>query len=152
MRSTCTTVELRFEKHFTLEEATALIPAIRRVFAHVHALVGTNQASLKPTNGAPHSGNGKSVGGNGNGKAPKDAPTESDYTQLSREERTHAAAALLDTLGRQGIIVQDFKRGLIDFPSIRDGHEILLCYELADGDQIQFFHELDAGFAGRQPL
>lgn len=156
LQFTSSHVDFRFEKHFTLEEANALIPAIRRVFEHVHAIldIGSGTGGLK-SNDPPAGSKGNGAAGNngnGNGNGVAHAPAKNDYSQLSCEERKRAASALLDTLGRQGIVLQDFTRGLIDFPSVRDGEEILLCYELADGDEIQFFHGLDTGYAGRQPL
>ena len=55
------------------------------------------------------------------------------------------------TFDRRGIVLRDLDSGLIDFPSVRDGREIYLCW--IDGeDDIEFWHDLDAGFAGRQPL
>ena len=47
--------------------------------------------------------------------------------------------------------MRDIDRGLIDFPAIRDGAEVYLCW-LVDEDEIGFWHERDAGFAGRRPL
>jgi len=52
---------------------------------------------------------------------------------------------------RVGIVLRDLDSGLIDFPSIRDGQEIYLCWIDGESD-IVFWHELDAGFQGRQPL
>jgi hypothetical protein len=49
------------------------------------------------------------------------------------------------------IVVRDLTRGLVDFPAIRDGTEVYLCW-LVDEDEIGFWHELDAGFAGRRAL
>jgi hypothetical protein len=49
------------------------------------------------------------------------------------------------------IVVRDLARGLVDFPALRDGAEVYLCW-LVDEDEIGFWHELDAGFAGRRPL
>jgi hypothetical protein len=49
------------------------------------------------------------------------------------------------------VVLRDVDRGLIDFPAIRDGEEIYLCW-LLDEDEIGFWHEPDAGFAGRRPL
>ena len=49
------------------------------------------------------------------------------------------------------IVLRDVDRGLIDFPSIRDGEEVYLCW-LVDEDEIGFWHAPDAGFAGRRPL
>ena len=52
----------------------------------------------------------------------------------------------------QGIVIQDIDRGLIDFPAFIHGEEVFLCYELSDGDRIQYYHGLNAGYAGRQKL
>jgi hypothetical protein len=49
------------------------------------------------------------------------------------------------------IVLRDVDRGLIDFPSIRDGEEVYLCW-LLDEDEVRFWHHPDAGFAGRRPL
>ena len=57
----------------------------------------------------------------------------------------------LDELEAVEVVVRDIDRGLIDFPAIRDGEEIYLCW-LLDEDEIGFWHEPDAGFAGRRPL
>jgi hypothetical protein len=50
-----------------------------------------------------------------------------------------------------GIVLRDLERGLVDFPSLRDGREIYLCWELGE-DRVAHWHELEAGFGGRQPL
>ena len=55
-------------------------------------------------------------------------------------------------LGEMGVQIKDHTRGLIDFPSLRDGRMVLLCWQLGDGDEIEWWHETEAGFAGRQPL
>jgi hypothetical protein len=49
------------------------------------------------------------------------------------------------------IVLRDVDRGLVDFPSLRDGEEVYLCW-LVDESEIGFWHEPEAGFAGRQPL
>ena len=49
------------------------------------------------------------------------------------------------------IVVRDVVRGLVDFPAVRDGEEVYLCW-LVDELEIEHWHELDAGFAGRRPL
>jgi hypothetical protein len=49
------------------------------------------------------------------------------------------------------IVVRDVVRGLVDFPALRDGEEVYLCW-LVDEPEIEHWHELDAGFAGRRPL
>lgn len=60
-----------------------------------------------------------------------------------------SAMTELDTLGVQ---LKDFERGLIDFPSLRDGKVVLLCWQMGEGDELEWWHDVDAGFAGRTPL
>jgi hypothetical protein len=58
------------------------------------------------------------------------------------------AATQLEALD---IVLRDPRQGLVDFPSIRDGAEVYLCWRL-DEDRVGWWHAPDAGFAGRQPL
>ena len=65
-----------------------------------------------------------------------------DLTQMNEQvRRIHA----------MGIQIKDFDRGLIDFPHIRDGREVFLCWELEETD-IEFWHDIDTGYAGRERL
>ena len=65
--------------------------------------------------------------------------------------RSSRSARLLGEIQDRGIVVRDIDRGLIDFPAILDGREVYLCWEL-DEDGIGFWHDLESGFGGRQPL
>jgi hypothetical protein len=58
---------------------------------------------------------------------------------------------LLTALQDAGIMLRDIDRGLVDFPSTRDGRDVYLCWELEE-DDVGYWHELDAGFNGRHPL
>jgi hypothetical protein len=57
----------------------------------------------------------------------------------------------LSELEAVDIVVRDVDSGLVDFPSLRGGEEIYLCW-LVGEEEIAFWHHLDAGFAGRRPL
>ena len=57
----------------------------------------------------------------------------------------------LAKLNEWGIELKGLDEGLIDFPSERDGRTVYLCWKLGE-DRIEWWHELDTGFAGRQPL
>ena len=59
---------------------------------------------------------------------------------------------LTTELHELGVQLKDYTRGLIDFPCMRDGRVILLCWQLGDGEEIEWWHEVEDGFAGRQPL
>jgi hypothetical protein len=70
--------------------------------------------------------------------------------------RTVARAVLdvqraIGEMGAADIVVRDVARGLVDFPTLQDGEEVYLCW-LVDEAEIGWWHELDAGFAGRRPL
>jgi hypothetical protein len=68
----------------------------------------------------------------------------------------HAGALLewslgMEDLDRLEIVVRDLDRGLVDFPSLREGEEVYLCW-LVDEPEVGHWHGLQAGFAGRRPL
>ena len=58
-------------------------------------------------------------------------------------------AGQLESLGVQ---LKDYGQGLIDFPSMRDGRVVLLCWKADEGDELEWWHDLETGFGGRQPL
>ncbi|RCK74830.1 MAG: hypothetical protein ANABAC_1547 [Anaerolineae bacterium] len=58
---------------------------------------------------------------------------------------------LIEVIQARGAIVKDINQGLIDFPHWRDGREVYLCWQFGE-DEIRYWHEIDAGYAGRQPL
>ena len=81
----------------------------------------------------------KSAGNGGNPTLSKMLP---DFDRLD---------AILHRLEDMGIEVKDLTTGLIDFPALRDGRIVYLCWKYNEGS-IQFWHEIEAGFAGRQPI
>jgi hypothetical protein len=52
---------------------------------------------------------------------------------------------------QSGIVLRDIDRGLVDFPALIDGREVLLCWELGE-EEVAYWHDLDTGFDGREPL
>jgi len=155
----------RFERHFTLDEANALIPRIRSIFAKVHQLVRDlalpSDVPLPPFGAQAHppasadtpdpAANGHAGNGNGHGAA-NVVDIESVWKDLSRHEKMQLINGLLQAVIDDGVVIQDVERGLVDFPAWHGAEEILLCYELADGPQIVAWHDLTSGFAGRRPL
>ena len=57
----------------------------------------------------------------------------------------------LGELQAMEIVLRDLERGLVDFPALRDGQEIYLCWEEGE-EEIGYWHDTDSGYAGRQPL
>jgi hypothetical protein len=84
---------------------------------------------------------------NGGGFNPR-LPAEID---AAVEAATAELSACIEELTELGVQVKDLDTGLVDFPSFRDGDEVLLCWQLGE-DEIAWWHTLDGGFAGRQPL
>jgi hypothetical protein len=124
-------------KIFSLEEANALIPTVRGVVESIqrqHNRLVSFQAK------ANYAAEGAEQGGGGM----QDGPI-----YITILVRLAERAAELESMGIQ---LKDYGRGLIDFPSLRDGRVVLLCWQLDEGDEVQWWHDVDAGFAGRQPL
>ncbi len=73
------------------------------------------------------------------------------------EPGRHVAEAFLDLrsalteLQESEVVLRDLDRGLVDFPSLRDEREVYLCWEEGE-DEIEFWHDPETGYAGRQPL
>lgn len=122
------------DRHFTIDEANAALEGLKPLLrelrdardvltdADSHALLG----EAAPTNGGGEAG--RHVG--------------EAFLEVRR---------MLLAIQEAGIVVRDIDRGLVDFPAIRDGEEIYLCWEIGE-DEIGWWHELDAGYRGRQPL
>ena len=124
-------------KIFSVEEANALIPAVRRIVKSIKRLHGRLSSSQAA---ARYAAEGADAGGGGMPEGPRYVAVLMDLAERTSE---------LETLGVQ---LKDYERGLIDFPSLRDGRVVLLCWQLGEGDQVEWWHDVDAGFAGRQPL
>ena len=59
--------------------------------------------------------------------------------------------ALIHQIQDTGVLIKDINIGLLDFPALRDEREVYLCWQYGE-DEITFWHEIDAGFAGRQSI
>lgn len=58
---------------------------------------------------------------------------------------------VVGTLEEIGVEVKDFEQGIVDFPARHRGRFVMLCYRPGEG-RIRFWHEVDDGYAGRQPV
>jgi hypothetical protein len=87
----------------------------------------------------------------------REALTDAAPTNGGGEPGRHVSEAFLDMrsaladLQEQEIVLRDLDRGLVDFPALREGREVYLCW-IEGEDEIAFWHDLDAGYGGRQPL
>jgi hypothetical protein len=87
------------------------------------------------------------IAGNGGGI---DAQELADLEAAAEQERI-GVARCVNAIHERGAIVKSADDGLVDFPAVRDGEEILLCWRLGE-DDVAFWHPLDEGFAGRKPI
>ncbi len=129
-------------RQFTLEEANELVPWLEATFQRLMPAqeeLTALQARLltlqrqRRSNGASSS--------------------QSDVTQV-QEELNRLVQRFEESIREitdQGILVRDVAQGLVDFPSLREGREVYLCW-IGGEEQIEFWHETDRGFAHRQPL
>jgi hypothetical protein len=129
-------------RYFTLEEANdalgELRPVAEEMVARRHELVEAQ--ALRAALGAQ-------VGGNGGDLTPSDF-AEAD---AELESATMALARCVERIQAAGVLVKDLDQGLLDFPALREGEEILLCWHVGE-DEIRYWHGLEEGFAGRRPL
>jgi hypothetical protein len=130
------------ERYFTPEEANTLLAEIRPL---AEEMVGSRR--LLADAEARQAAVLERISGNGGDLAP------SDLAELAEEVETHATALAraVRELSALGVQVKDLERGLVDFPALREGEEVLLCWQLGE-DEVGYWHGADDGFAGRQPL
>jgi hypothetical protein len=127
-------VAYRFHKHYSLEEARALLPEIRQWLQQ--AMGFRKELEKLDQRLSSLMGPGLDLGG----KMVNDwARTIADFKGVLME------------FHRREIQIKDIDRGLIDFPAVIGGKEVFLCWE-QDEDDIEFWHDLDTGYAGRERL
>jgi hypothetical protein len=127
---------LRF---FTVESASRLIPVLAPVIELLR-----EQKRLLEHNKAELDSMLTSAPGNGGHQRAYQAERIA-FGVLDRMDRE------LMRLGRLGCEVRDIELGIVDFPSLYLDAEVYLCWQLGES-RIAFWHEADAGFAGRQPI
>ncbi|HKP19504.1 MAG TPA: DUF2203 domain-containing protein [Gaiellaceae bacterium] len=130
------------ERRFTPEEANAALAEVRPL---VERMVEAKQAMDRAQERRDELG--LRISGNGGGIP----PAELAEANTAVEERTSQLGAIVDEIHALGVQVKDLDTGLVDFPSMRDGEDVLLCWRLGE-DEIAYWHGLEDGFAGRQPL
>jgi hypothetical protein len=132
----------RCVRTFTLAEANALVaelrPVVERLVEHKRRL-DEAEASRSELLGQ--------IAGNGGDITPGDVGEA--VTRIEREAT--AIAGLLERIQGHGVQLKDLDLGLLDFPSLREGEPVLLCWRLGEGE-IGYWHGMEEGYAGRKPL
>jgi hypothetical protein len=129
-------------REFTLEEANAAVaelrPLVERMVEHGRNLAAAQHSQTELVT---------RIAGNGGDMQPSDLGDLAKTIQAEAD----AIAACATEINAAGAQIKSLEEGLLDFPSRRDGKEILLCWKLGEGD-IGYWHGVDEGFAGRRPL
>lgn len=123
-------------KLFTVEEANRMLPDVRIkliTIRRLHESLSTYRERARAAASASEFGGGM--------------PGGTIYVKALYEIGKITAA-----IQESGIQIKDYARGLIDFPSLRDGRIVLLCWQLDESETIEWWHETEAGFAGRRLL
>jgi hypothetical protein len=128
---------------FTREEAESLLPEVDRLLAEAQKLAeqlrGTERQAQAEQSRARTNGQVR----------PGGTPVVSD---AERRALGNQLSAVLERIQAMGVLLRDIRSGLIDFPSPRQGRIVYLCWRRGEPFEIRWWHEVDAGFAGRQPL
>ena len=124
----------RFQKHYTRDEANALLPQIRHWLAEINGLREELARCEVRLEGLRV--DGQDLGGE----------TANRQARLFAEVRQ-----VLQEFQSREIQIKDFDRGFLDFPAIISGREVFLCWE-KDEETVDHWHDLDTGYAGRERL
>jgi hypothetical protein len=122
------------DRHFTREQANELVERLAALFSEL------TESRARLTDAEARAALSDAAPGNGGGDPGRDVG----------EAFVSFRQALVE-LQEIGIVIRDLERGLVDFPAIRDGREVYLCWQRGE-DEVAFWHELDTGFPGRRPL
>ncbi len=124
----------QFRQHYTRDQARALLPQIRQWLKQLSAL--RQKLSDCDQRVSRLIAGGNDVGGE----------TVNRWVRVAADVK-----ATLAEFQRREIQIKDLDRGLIDFPALLDGKEVFLCWEQEEED-IEFWHDLHSGYAGRERL
>jgi hypothetical protein len=128
-------VEPAFERLFTVEEANALLPTLQEILDDL----AIHRDALREK--APHMEPILMASiGNGGGKASSEYGLEGYRLYLAVER-----------IRELGVVLKDLDMGLLDFPHEREGRIVFLCWHPPE-ERVAYWHDLDAGYAGRQPI
>jgi hypothetical protein len=126
--------ELVHKRHFSREEANALLPQLTALLSQLQ------EAKDELTDTEAHAALSEAAPTNGGGEQGRQVGVA--FLEVRR---------ILETVERAGIVLRDIDRGLVDFPALIDGREVYLCWELGE-DEVGYWHDLEGGYGGREPL
>jgi hypothetical protein len=126
-------------KYFTVDEANALLPRLRELVTALRLKVRELEPRRRRLEAAVRRARG-------NGHNVESETLAGEVDRLRKE-----IEAALGQIGDMGVEVKDVEQGLLDFRTLRDGREVYLCWRLGE-PAVAYWHDLETGFGGRQPL
>jgi len=123
------------QRYFSLQEANEALKIIRPLMDEVQAIrqkILKNQPEAWPAI--------EKSAGNGGNRALSNMVQDFEKFDI-----------LIHRIQDTDVLIKDVNLGLLDFPALKDGREVYLCWQYGEGD-IAFWHEVEAGYAGRQPI
>ncbi len=129
-------------KYYTIEEANQTLPFVKAVVADIvrqYREVSDRRDRLEAIRKRDKKG--------------RDSVYSEEVAHIEQEfeKDVRVLQGFLDELNALGVEFKDFEKGLLDFWSKMDGRDVFLCWHLGE-DEVSHWHEVDAGFAGRQSL
>ena len=128
-------------KRFTLQEAESLLPRLTDLLVEMRSLKEEYERFRRRVGELD-----RKMRGNGHA-----AEGEVKEAQAGLERTAGDVNGLVEQVNEMGCELKDIDQGLIDFRAEMDGREVYLCWRFPE-ERIEWWHELDTGFAGRQPL
>jgi hypothetical protein len=128
-------VDPAFQRLFTVEEANALLPTLRKILDEVALHRDTlreRAPQMEPIL--------RAAAENGGGRASAEYGLEAYNLYLA-----------IERIRELGVVLKDLDVGLLDFPHEREGRVVFLCWHPPE-ESVEYWHDLDAGYAGRRPL
>ncbi len=125
---------MNHERHYSVEQANAALDFVEQRIERLRAArvqLSDEEARAALTDAGPTNGGGSP------GRVVSEA-----FLELQRS---------LADLQAMEIVLRDLDRGLVDFPALREGEEVYLCWEEGE-DEIAFWHDTESGYGGREPL
>jgi hypothetical protein len=123
------------KKYFTPAQANAMLPLVRQIIRDITELAGELRRRQEHLAGLD----------------PRTAQDERLQAEAEFERGRERMEELVGELRQLGVELKDFFAGLVDFPCWMDGREVYLCWKQGE-PEVAHWHEVDAGFAGRQKL
>lgn len=128
-------MEPAFPKLFTVAEANALLPTLKELLADVSvhlAAVREKAPRMEPVL--------RAASANGGGRIGSEYGVEAYNLYVA-----------IERIRELGVVIKDLDMGLLDFPHERDGRVVFLCWHPPE-ERVGYWHEIEAGYAGRKPL